>query len=102
MVTVVVFQELPWEENLRRLDSPKELHLTPGIFHYRRDITGYFARTLAIDQNMNLDARPTAFGKSLRKIVGYGTGFVEILGKGDGGSRALYITQHDGKSLIAV
>jgi hypothetical protein len=51
---------------------------------------------------MNLDARPTAFRKSLSKIVGYGTAFIKILGKGNGGSRGLYITQHNGKGLIAV
>src|SRR5262245_3976267 len=102
MVTIIIFQKLPSDKNLRCLHSPKKLHLAAGVFHQFRDFIRYFSRTLAIDQNMNLDARPAAIGKGLGKILGYGTGLVKILSKSDGRSCGLYIPQHGGESLIAV
>jgi len=102
VITVIIFEELPWEENLGRLHSPKKLHLASGVLHQFRDFIGYFSGTLAIDQNMNLNPRPTATGKSLGKILRYGTSLVKILGKSDGRSCGLYIPQHGGISLIAV
>src|SRR5262245_35505682 len=102
MVTIIIFQKLPWEENLGRLHSPKKLHLAAGVFHQFRDFIGYFSRTLAIDQNMNLDTRAAAIRKSCGKILRYRTGLVKILGKSDGRFCGLYIPQHHGKSLIAV
>src|SRR5262245_56561946 len=102
MFTIIIFQKLPWEKNLGRIHSPKKLHLASGVFHQFRDFIGYFSRTLAIDQNMNLHTRPAAIGKSLGKILRYGTGLVKILSKSDSRSCGLYIPQHGGKSLIAV
>src|SRR5262245_11032517 len=102
MVTIIIFQKLPWEEKLGRVHSPKKLHLSSGVFHQVSHFIGDFSKTLAIDQNMNLHTRPTAIGKSIGKILRYGTGLVKILSKSDSRSCGLYIPQHGGKSLIAV
>ena len=51
---------------------------------------------------MYLNTRATAVGKSLGQLIGYGTVFIQILGKGDGGFGGFYVTQHGREGGIAV
>src|SRR5207244_13518460 len=101
LIAIIIFQQFPGKDDLWRFDYAKVIHLTSGVEHCLRDIISRVG-SVAIQENVSLDADSTSFGKGLRELVSYRADFIEVLRKRDRVFGGLYVPQHRGERLIAI
>ncbi len=67
-----------------------------------RHLLGNLAAAVAVEQQINFEARLAAFSKTLGKFMSQGAALEKVLGEGDGRFGVFNLAQHRRKDRIAV
>ncbi len=102
VVAIIIFQQFPWKNDLRRSNAPEKFQLASRLSQHSRHLIRNFAAAMAVQQQVRFHPGPAAFRNIFNELIGERTGFKKVLGEGDGGFCLFDFTENRRKNAIAI